>query len=415
MKNTHVFGVLGLGIQMLATGGAPAVAQTAFVSTAVSSSSPSNGGAELFVRSFSGPPPQVAEFDADLFPTPYSKAAAASSENLAVRARASLAGNPGALAGVPRFDIQNFQGFPADADIDRIEPLAEATRGNAVYRDVVTSSAQATALLNVYFDRTLALAIGDPSLNQAFLDLYMGFDDVTPDPQPGLPPAGEIEISRIEAGALATLQLTSGDEILGDGSLFRQTAGLGVFSFASLREFAEYSRTDGLVTYLGSRFETESYDQVFSFEVRNGVTIFQNDVTTPVPFEGSRQAAGNFALPFEFIDSLDYGFDLAVFCDVRTTGAASFAAGTLANCDASRSGYWNGLTNVRGPDGNRLPTFSLTGASGFDFRNASPFSPAPATDVTGVPEPGQWALLISGFAMVAATLRRRRRPAAIAA
>ena len=79
-----------------------------------------------------------------------------------------------------------------------------------------------------------------------------------------------------------------------------------------------------------------------------------------------------------------------------------------ARCSFSESAHWLGavLTDRQG----KVVDGSVWSASGFDYLKPSPFLSSPSTGV--IPEPGTWALLIAGFGVVGASLRRRREVAA---
>jgi hypothetical protein len=89
----------------------------------------------------------------------------------------------------------------------------------------------------------------------------------------------------------------------------------------------------------------------------------------------------------------------------QVSGSVTFELGEVVSvCDASKSAYWNGLSNIRASNGELLSEFHLIAeGSGMDYRFASPLSPAP------VPEPASWALLLSGFVILGSTSRKRHQ------
>jgi hypothetical protein len=100
-----------------------------------------------------------------------------------------------------------------------------------------------------------------------------------------------------------------------------------------------------------------------------------------------------------------YQLVVSVGCDIQAADAAFYFVGSTANCDAERSGYWNGIVSARDEAGQSVTDLDLMGESGFNYRNASPLAP--------VPEPSTWAMLIAGFALVFANRRRFRGAAAL--
>lgn len=99
-----------------------------------------------------------------------------------------------------------------------------------------------------------------------------------------------------------------------------------------------------------------------------------------------------------------YQLSVSVGCDILVADAAAYFAGSSASCDADRSGYWNGIVSARDENGQLITNFDLIGESGFNYRYASPLSPA--LDPALVPEPASWALLIAGFCLVFVTRQR---------
>lgn len=86
------------------------------------------------------------------------------------------------------------------------------------------------------------------------------------------------------------------------------------------------------------------------------------------------------------------------FTDNSGTGTASAVA------DFEHTLRWGGLLGAYDADGHALDLsrVSLMGSDGYDYVHAAPPNPF----VPGIPEPGTWALLLSGLAVVA--VRRRR-------
>ena len=74
-----------------------------------------------------------------------------------------------------------------------------------------------------------------------------------------------------------------------------------------------------------------------------------------------------------------------------------------SGCDAGNSGYWLGLNNFQTSSGG--PIALISNDTGLNLSDPSPFAPG---GNTAVPEPATWALMIGGFGLAGAALRRRR-------
>lgn len=121
-----------------------------------------------------------------------------------------------------------------------------------------------------------------------------------------------------------------------------------------------------------------------------------------------------YLIPTSFSSSNSYTVSLSLYCGTfifLTPGAATSPPQMSASCDASKSGYWTGLSDFSDADGNPIAPFGLIDLdTGLDISGASPaYLPG---GVTPVPEPAQWTLLIAGFGLVGGAARRRRLLAA---
>lgn len=386
-------------------------AQSAWVYTFNGGTTPSNvliGG--LFPVASYGFPPQAVESDSLSEFNFATAAGAASAGNLAVRVRASLAGNSAALGDLTGYDVTNA--IPSPGSDPGILPLVQIIGAYAGYKDITTANADASAQLNGYFARSFDLTVGsDPGARQAYLE-KAALD-------PDFPLQGTIRLSQVEMSTQFLFAITNWGTLEGDLNDFQfptvqptddpEYSGIVLVTSAiSTIQMADYSINNGVIAIDDVYTNTFTANSTIGFSLLNGV-LSQSGEVSSFEFDGSVSLADNFSLPFEFSSGFQYLFTMYATCDIAIYGLASFDAGTSANCDASRSGYWNGLTNVRGPDGNPSAQFALADSTGFDLRSASPLSPAPAVDGGVVPEPAAWAMMILGFGLVGLAARHRRR------
>lgn len=86
-------------------------------------------------------------------------------------------------------------------------------------------------------------------------------------------------------------------------------------------------------------------------------------------------------------------------------GGNPMAAPTRQECDAGGSVYWGGILGVFDEGGMPVANWAVTSDSGTDYaRSFVPVQP-------GVPEPSTWAMMIAGFGLLGAQMRRRRSAA----
>jgi len=158
------------------------------------------------------------------------------------------------------------------------------------------------------------------------------------------------------------------------------------------------------------------YDGVFdkhttsrTVDVASGSELFTK--------EAGRQSIGgsaNYTFEFRFEAGKTYRVSTFSDCYSRLNSGGQFLSlsdATLAYCEADRSAYWNGLTNIRGLNGEALSGFKLMGSDGLDYAFASPLSPDPRGGAAVVPEPSTWAMMLGGFGLLGAAARRRTRTA----
>ncbi|WP_243375419.1 PEPxxWA-CTERM sorting domain-containing protein [Sandarakinorhabdus cyanobacteriorum] len=105
----------------------------------------------------------------------------------------------------------------------------------------------------------------------------------------------------------------------------------------------------------------------------------------------------NFSIPFDTLvgQTVKVSLTCAVFAQTRNIGDT--AGGT---CDFAHTVTWGGVSQVLNQHGNVVTGVNITGATGANY--AQSFAGA-------VPEPASWAMMLAGFGLAGAALRRQRR------
>jgi hypothetical protein len=127
--------------------------------------------------------------------------------------------------------------------------------------------------------------------------------------------------------------------------------------------------------------------------------INANPVGAIVPPGRAVNALHSVTVPIRLNRDVSLQFALGV--SLLTSGPDNSVLGAFGN-----SAYWGGITSVRDSNGALLTlnpgggpgTYSLTNSSGFDWHQS----------LIPVPEPGSWALMLSGAGILLVLARRRR-------
>lgn len=117
-----------------------------------------------------------------------------------------------------------------------------------------------------------------------------------------------------------------------------------------------------------------------------------------------------FGLTDVFLNSnQSYEISLSLTCFSEISALSGLAEPTTysAGCEAGNSAYWLGLNNFRDENRNRIAPVEFLSSDGVNLALASPLAP-PGGGPGPIPEPTTWALMISGFGLAGAALRRRR-------
>jgi hypothetical protein len=113
----------------------------------------------------------------------------------------------------------------------------------------------------------------------------------------------------------------------------------------------------------------------------------------------------SFDVPIVFNTPFQLVGDMNAFVQALTSFAGDEAS---ANSNFGSSGLWGGLSDVHLADGTLLTGYSVSSTSGFDWTRAY----AAAPDVSPVPEPASYALVLAGLGLLGFVRRRRVTSAA---
>jgi hypothetical protein len=321
---------------------------------------------------------------------------------LRMGAATSLTANPAAYAGLTAADmIDPIAPSPLYGGSLGIAQLAFASAQTIDTLDVATSF-RTTA--NLYYDRAITLHEGsDMATLTNFFDAYQAANGFVPNA------SGQqvIMLAQVAASAnMAVIVRDTGAACVGSSSLscYART------EVYTSRYAGIYGVSSGLgqidYTFVsGTSFERFQRPLFNPSNVLGTVSDTTPDPVDPfLPLDIAHHDVGNIAFDFEFLAGHSYELTTQLGCNVQMYGASYYQADTVAACDASHSLYWNGLTDARDLADAPLANVSLTSASGFDYRFASPLSPSLSA---GVPEPSSWALMLVGFGLAGGAIRRR--------
>ena len=124
-------------------------------------------------------------------------------------------------------------------------------------------------------------------------------------------------------------------------------------------------------------------------------------VTMGVPL-AMQSTAPHVDMPFTL------GTSFQLFASMNALGQAISSSGvddTEAVSNFASTGTWGGISGVHLANGTVVSDFSVRSDSGFDWAHA--YS-AVVPPVTAVPEPGTYALMLGGLAVLGRVARRRR-------
>ena len=197
-------------------------------------------------------------------------------------------------------------------------------------------------------------------------------------------------------GAIPSATASWGDSIIVNAGL-RGTRG----SFTALIAFNGYLQ--GGVTRFATPNNTGGAVSAVDFR-GTGLSPINISLFTD---EGSYSQSFNLLIPVTidfvngFVTNLGYSLSATASNQIGTEIAGS-GVQSVASSNFGNSVLWGGITGVFDSLGQPVSEYTIMGETSFDYKTSL------IPPVTGVPEPASWALLIAGFGLVGAALRRRR-------
>jgi hypothetical protein len=174
---------------------------------------------------------------------------------------------------------------------------------------------------------------------------------------------------------------------------------------------------DGLLSPRASDFQPSGNAGFPNFEIKVelpdlGLTVFDFNYTLSnyngfiaggsgslngARYTGPYTGAFDFSIPFDTLVGQTVKVSLTCAVFAFTVRAGDTAGGS---CDFAHTVTWGGVSQVLNQSGNVVSGASITGATGANYA---------ASFVSGVPEPASWAMMLAGFGLAGAMLRRQRR------
>jgi hypothetical protein len=196
--------------------------------------------------------------------------------------------------------------------------------------------------------------------------------------------------------SVGTCGLTVGNNVVQLLNASPSTGGL-------LGEFSPGLNVVGINSFTGSNVQPLSGGLTTSAQVVNGTVYLQQWL--PNTIIGSSQISGYFIL----------GADGTLYADgTSVVGPGGCSVGTCGLTVANNVvQLLNASPSTGGLLGEFSPGLNVVGINSFTGSNVQPLSGGITTSVfavaAAVPEPGAWALMLGGFGLAGASLRRRRR------
>lgn len=343
-------------------------------------------------RTFAGTEIREAiHFATSSFSGPPSGATAAATSTIGAKhAAASFVATSADTSGVAASEFRNLTGAYGDTSVNfGLEPPRELV-AVASESTILHAATTSQARFRVYFNRSLSAdLVPNVDAIQHYVQGFAAANGVTDPDMPLFIRAGSFELQ-------SNLNVRFIDRIDPANRLLYT-----VYSVLQSSYFVETS----LARMAQSSFTVTTEQRAFTGTRINssdaGLPSVDEDLVTNLPFGPLTTSTNDIVQqPLFLRQGRQYQFDFGLDCLVQIYGAARFFAGSTANCDASRSGYWGGLVSATNELGQSVAVPDLLGENGFNYRLASPQAP--------VPEPSGWALLLAGLVIGGWRLRPLR-------
>jgi hypothetical protein len=289
----------------------------------------------------------------------------------------------------------NQLSFKAKANVENLarRDLTNSGRNSSIeaqssasFVEIVSANTNFRATLNFFLGRLLSINISDDRFYREALDQEQAQSGET------------VRLSSVSASGFSFMQLFEYDAINEIGTNF--LGEVAVYDGLSLNlsaSFDESGEIQYFQNFLGQTLvETRSFGPTGNLERTEEVTNYQlSDFG-----KASERVFQAYDFSVQFKQGTSYILVFNLECGSRISGVAALTRGSRAVCDASRSLYWTGLTDIQPADGVPGPA-TLISSSGFDLRNPSPDFRA------AIPEPSTWGLLLVGFFSIGLMERRK--------
>ena len=224
----------------------------------------------------------------------------------------------------------------------------------------------------------------------------------------GVNKAAAATFSTVTDGGVYTQPVASGTSYWSDELTLTSSAASGFLTASLDLNYSLNTALDGgyITNFgLGYTFTTGSafgpyyYLTLTATDAASEMSAGTSEIVQDLP--GSTRRVVTLNIPFQSGVATSLGSTL--YCAAGATANGEAGSSASATCQAGHSAYWGGIIGVTDEFGNAISDWSLTSASGTDYRNS--FAPT----VSAVPEPGIWGMMIMGLGLAGRMLRRQKR------